>query len=97
MKHNAPEEAVKLAEDKERLEQKLHDERIKRLLGEKWGRALYWQWLREGGVFEASFSTNALQMAKNEGERMFALRLLTDLMRACPEQYPVMVKENDDG
>lgn len=91
------EEAVERAEEKALLKQQLRDEALKELLGTKKGRNYYWHLMAMAGVFETSFSTNALTMAKNEGERTIGLRLLTDLMRVCPEMYAVMAKEENDN
>lgn len=89
------EEAVARAEERIELEQKLRDEALADLLSTPKGRDLYWFWMGQTGVFETSFNTNALTMAKNEGMRNFGLMLLTDLHRVAPEKYTLMVQEQE--
>lgn len=93
--HASAEEDVARAEEKQELLQRLRDEALKELLSTRKGRDYYWHLLGLTGLFETSFATNALQMAKNEGERNIGLRLLTDLMRVSPDTYPLMVKEQE--
>jgi len=47
-------------------------------------------------IFSTSFSIDALQMAFNEGERNRGLDLLNDIMRHCPDQYVLMMRENNE-
>lgn len=67
---------------------------LKWLMGSKRGRRIVWRLLSQAGVFRLSFSTNAMQMAFNEGQRNFGNSTLALIHSQCPELYPVMVKEN---
>lgn len=57
------------------------------------GRGFILHQLERAHVFHTSFSTNALQMAFNEGERNRGLDLLNTVMTYCPEQYVLMMRE----
>jgi hypothetical protein len=46
-------------------------------------------------VFRASFSNDPLEMAFREGERNVGLRILDDLMQACPDDYVLMMREEN--
>ena len=66
---------------------------LKWLMGSKRGRRIIWRQLDRAGVFRLSFSTNALQMAFNEGNRNEGLRMLAQINTLCPEHYSAMTKE----
>jgi hypothetical protein len=51
------------------------------------GSRFIWRLLTLSGVFRSSFSSDALVMAMNEGQRNLGLRLLGDVMEACPDKY----------
>lgn len=52
---------------------------IEKLLETREGRAWYWSHLEAAGVFQTSFSSDALAMAFKEGTRNFGLRLLAEV------------------
>jgi hypothetical protein len=56
------------------------------------GARFIWRLLTLSGVFRSSFSSDALIMAMNEGQRNIGLRLLGDLTEACPEKYINMMR-----
>lgn len=64
------------------------------LMQNKRGRRFVWRLLDQSGTFRISFSTQAMQMAFNEGNRNMGNRLLALIHTYCPELYPVLVKEN---
>ncbi len=75
-----------------------HEERIESddmtwLMGNRRGRRIVWRLLSRAGVFRTSFSTNAMQMAFNEGNRNEGLRLISSLLQNCPERYAEMLQE----
>ena len=70
---------------------------FKWLMGSKRGRRIVWRQLERAGVFRISFSTNALQMAFNEGNRNEGLTLLAKINALCPEHYLSMTKEQANG
>lgn len=90
------EEDVAAAEEEARLLQTLRDEVVAEIMDTQKGRDWMHGLLTFTGLFETSFDKNALQMAKNEGERNIGLRLLADIHRVCPEQYVVMIQEKAD-
>src|SRR5262245_18510863 len=47
-------------------------------------------------VFSTSFSDAGLRMAFMEGQREVGLRLLMDIMGACPDQYITMMREQNE-
>jgi hypothetical protein len=69
------------------------------------GARFIWRLLTISGVFRSSFSSDPLVMAMNEGQRNIGLRLLSDVMEACPGKYLNMMrsakarntKEEDDA
>ncbi|WP_147456184.1 Bbp19 family protein [Aquitalea palustris] len=66
---------------------------VKWLMANKRGRRIANRLLQQAGVFRLSFSTNALQMSFNEGNRNSGLRFLAMLTEHCPERYAEMLKE----
>lgn len=70
---------------------------LKWLMSSKRGRRIVWWLLGLCGTFRLSFDRNAMQMAFNEGCRNLGNRLLSEVMTICPEHYPAMMKEQQDG
>ncbi len=64
------------------------------LMKSKQGRRVVWRHLERAGVFRSVFSTNAMQMAFNEGHRNYGLVMLDAVNRLAPDAYPVMMAEN---
>lgn len=69
---------------------------FKWLMGSRRGRKVVWRLLESSGVFRTSFSTDALQMAFNEGTRNYGLQTLRMIQALCPALYPTMLKEQTD-
>lgn len=69
---------------------------LKWLMSNRRGRRIVWRLLRIAGTFRASFDTNAMRMAFNEGNRNVGNQWLAEVMDLCPEMYPVMEKEQRD-
>ena len=84
------------SEDRAKLKARIDTEDTKWLMSNKRGRRLVHGLLERAGVWRLSFSTNALQMAFNEGMRNEGLALLAKLMTHCPETYAQMLKEQKD-
>jgi len=70
---------------------------IKWLMSSRQGRRIMWRLMAMGRTFQLSFNTNAMTMAFNEGNRNLGLQLLDEVMKLCPELFPVMEKEQHDG
>jgi|SRR5262245_42736164 len=47
-------------------------------------------------IFATSFSDQGLRMAFMEGQREVGIRLLTDIMGACPDFYVTMMRERNE-
>jgi hypothetical protein len=47
-------------------------------------------------VFATSYSDVSLRMAFCEGQRDVGIRLLTDIMGACPDDYILMMRERNE-
>ncbi|MFY3594171.1 endopeptidase [Achromobacter xylosoxidans] len=74
-------------------ESRVESDDMKWLMGNHRGRRIVWRLLSRAGVYRTSFSTNAMQMAFNEGNRNEGLRLMTSLLQNCPERYAEMLQE----
>lgn len=66
---------------------------LRQIMGSKEGRSWMYQTLTQCHVFQTSFSHSSLDMAYSEGERNIGLRLINDVVAACPERYMEMMKE----
>lgn len=60
------------------------------------GRRWMLEKLEECHVFQTSYSREPIVMAFNEGQRDIGLRLLNDIMSSCPDQYILMMRENNE-
>ncbi len=67
---------------------------IQSLMAAPGGRAWMHYYLDFCTIFHTSFDPNPYVMAYNEGRRNVGLRLLADIMRACPEYYIQMMSEH---
>jgi hypothetical protein len=94
---------TEIGEQDDRIEQaKLRDKLasesegadFKWLMSSKRGRRILYRQLERAGVFRISFSTNAMQMAFNEGNRNEGLYILRGIHSQSPELYPTMIMEN---
>lgn len=83
------------ARERTQLENRIEAEDIKWLMSSKRGRRIAYRLLERAGVWRLSFDTNALRMAFNEGNRNEGLALFAKVMEHCPEQFPVMLKEQE--
>ena len=72
---------------------RVYEDDIKWLMGSKRGRRIVNRLLQDAGVFRISFSTNALQMSFNEGNRNSGLKLLAAISEYCPNRYIEMTEE----
>lgn len=99
MESHDPLDLRALEQDKEaraassKLDQQNEAEDFKWLMASKRGRRIVWRLLEQAGVFQLSFSPNAMQMAFAEGRRSYGNRTLAQIHALCPEQYTVMVLE----
>lgn len=69
-------------------------DRLRRLLSGELGRWFVMQQIERAGVFRATFDPASDRVsAFNEGARNNGLRLLNDVLEACPELWETMVRE----
>lgn len=85
------------ADARKRVAREMEIADLKWLMSSKKGRRLMWRLLELSGPFRLSFDPNAMKMAFNEGNRNLGNQLFGEVMTLCPEMYPVMVKEQQDG
>jgi len=81
----------------EKILQENEDADIKWLMGSKRGRRILWRLLDQTGVFRLSFNTNSMQMAFAEGNRNFGNRMLQMIYSNSPDQFPTLLKENNQN
>jgi len=67
------------------------------LLNGKRGRRFVYRILAEAKIMHPSFSPNAMQMAKQEGEKAIGYWIFSEIQRLCPASYQVMMQENQNG
>lgn len=79
----------------QRTEHYLVNEDMKWLMGSKRGRRIIWRILERAGIFRSSFTGNAETFFR-EGMRNVGLSLLSQIHEACPENYTLMVKEQNE-
>lgn len=60
------------------------------------GRQWFYEILTTCHVFATSFSLDTKEMAFKEGERNIGLMFLTELMRTCPNEYMLMMREANE-
>jgi len=80
-------------------ERLLRDKEISDLgfvMGSKQGRRFMQRLLSGAGLWRSVFSNDPVVMAFNEGNRNLGLKMLSDLVEACPEKYFEMLKEHQD-
>lgn len=81
---------------REKLARELEADDIKWMMSNKRGRRIVSRTLHRAGVFDSSFSSNALTMSFNEGRRNEGLRLLAQVTSICPDRYNEMLKESKE-
>ncbi|OGT24695.1 MAG: hypothetical protein A2342_10010 [Gallionellales bacterium RIFOXYB12_FULL_54_9] len=84
------------SDEKARNAQRVERDDIIWLMSGKRGRRVAHQLLTRAGLWRLSFSTNALQMAFNEGMRNEGLALTAKIMAHCPARYAEMLTENQN-
>jgi len=68
---------------------------FKWLMGSKRGRRIVWRLLERTGVFRTSFTGNSETFFR-EGQRNVGLMLMAQIHEVCPDQYALMLKEQND-
>jgi hypothetical protein len=78
------------------VSQETEDADLKWLMGSRRGRRIVWKLLEDAGVFQDTFHTNALIMARQAGYRLYGMQLLQRINLVCPEMYLKMAIEQKD-
>lgn len=86
-----------LADNSERNKLALQTEQedFKWLMGNKRGRRIVWRLLERTGVYRSSFTGNSETFFR-EGMRNVGLTLLAQIHEITPDQFAVMLKEQND-
>lgn len=87
---------IRRAEKQAKLEEQQRQEIVTNLMSTTPGRAYVLEQLERAHLFTTSFNVDPTLMAFNEGERNAGLQLLNDIMRACPDNYVLMMKERNE-
>ena len=58
-------------------------------------RRYVWEKLADAHIFSTTFSTDPIQMAFNEGQRNQGLALLDEIIRSCPDQFILAMRESN--
>lgn len=86
---------VRLAEKAAKRAERERGVFIASLMSTATGRAWMLELLEACHIFTTSHSSSALNTAFAEGERNIGLRLLNQIMDACPDDYVLMMKERN--
>jgi len=78
---------------KERLARETEQADYRWLMATAQGRRIVWRMLERAGVFRSSFSSDAMAMAFNEGNRNSGLALLATVNSLAPAEYIKMMQE----
>ncbi|MDW7517184.1 hypothetical protein RY897_18545 [Klebsiella pneumoniae] len=74
-----------------RRENELNDLRL--ICETEHGRRFIWCLIEQAGVWRTTYTGEALSAAFAEGKRNTGLKVFSDVMEACPDQYLAMAKE----
>ncbi|HDY8290553.1 TPA: hypothetical protein RRG66_005079 [Klebsiella pneumoniae] len=74
-----------------RRENELNDLRL--ICETEHGRRFIWRLIEQVGVWRTTYTGEALSAAFAEGKRNTGLKVFSDVMEACPDQYLAMAKE----
>ena len=74
-----------------RRENELNDLRL--ICETEHGRRFIWRLIEQAGVWRTTYTGEALSAAFAEGKRNTGLKVFSDVMEACPDQYLAMAKE----
>jgi hypothetical protein len=86
---------VRELQKRAKLEEQQRREIVNGIMSVAPGRKWVCELLETCHIFATSFSDVGLRMAFMEGQREIGLRLLMDIMGACPDQYVQMMGERN--
>jgi hypothetical protein len=87
---------VKAAEKQAKLHEQQRKEIVTGIMSVAPGRSWMCDILESCHIFATSYNDVGLRMAFMEGQREVGIRLLTDIMGACPDSYVLMMRERNE-
>jgi hypothetical protein len=87
---------VKAAEKQARLAEQQRREIVSGIMSVAPGRSWMCDLLEHCHIFHTSYNDIGLRMSFMEGQREVGIRLLSDIMGACPDQYVLMMRERNE-
>lgn len=87
---------VKAAEKQAKLVEQQRREIVTGIMSVVPGRSWMCDILESCHIFATSYNDIAHRMAFMEGQREVGIRLLSDIMSACPDQYVLMMRERNE-
>lgn len=88
---------VEKRKTKGKLRQRELDEGLRGLMRSPVGRKWMWGFLGSLGAYRSPFSADPYMSYFAGGRANVGLELIAEINRVCPELYPLMVKEQEDG
>src|SRR5512143_2239033 len=96
MYNTADRKEIRKAEKAAKIAERQRRDVISGLMSSNPGRAWMLEILERCHLFQTSFDTNAAITAFREGERNIGAQFLSDIMRACPDQFMLMMRERNE-
>lgn len=87
---------IRRAEKSAKLAEISRKEIVTQIMASSPGRAWVYDFLSLCHVYTTTFTGEALSSAFSAGEQNVGLRLLADIMQACPQYYLEMMREAND-
>lgn len=87
---------VRAAEKTARLHEQQRKEIVTGIMSVAPGRSWMCDLLEHCHIFHTSYNDLPHRMAFMEGQREVGIRLLSDIMGACPDQYVLMMRERNE-
>jgi hypothetical protein len=84
------------SEERTKLALQNEQDDFKWLMSSKRGRRIVWRLLERTGVYRSSFTGNSETFFR-EGQRNVGLMLMAQINEFSPDQYALMLKEQQDG
>lgn len=95
----SPEDAANeqaIRKEQERIARQIEIDDFKFVMSHKQSRRFVWRLLGRYGIYRTSFSSDALEMARLEGQRNCGLQLMADIHLHAPERYIELLTEIKD-
>ena len=86
---------IRKAEKDAKLSETMRLDYLKAAMSTMQGRAWYYDFLENCHCFNDPFTGNPLTEAYRKGERNVGLRVFSDIITHCPDEYLLMVREEN--